>query len=230
MTTANSVLPEHLRADVETLWNYHCLNDALRPADVGIGFGSHDLGVATHIANLYHAGYFPTVVFSGANAPSTVEVFPRGEAVHYREHALELGVPAGAVLAEPEATNTGENLSLTRRLLDACGVKLSSAIIASRPYQQRRVRATALKMWPGVEVSCTALPLSLDDYLLSIGDVDKVINFLVGDTHRVIEYPARGYMEFEEVTEAVVHSFSNLVQAGYTRRLLSSGEGPLSSS
>ncbi|MFJ4770422.1 GNAT family N-acetyltransferase [Streptomyces uncialis] len=34
----------------------------VRPVDVAIGPGSHDLGVATHAADLYRAGLFPTLV------------------------------------------------------------------------------------------------------------------------------------------------------------------------
>lgn len=91
--TAAAAIPPALVDDVQTLWDYHDMHHALTPTDVGIGLGSHDLGVATHTAELYLAGLFPRVLFTGANAPSTLARFPRGEAVHYREHALTLGVP-----------------------------------------------------------------------------------------------------------------------------------------
>ena len=86
-----------MRADVETLWAYHDLHHALRPVDVCIGLGSHDLGVATYTAQLYQQGLFPQIVFTGANAPTTTERFPRGEAVHYRDHAISLGVPTETI-------------------------------------------------------------------------------------------------------------------------------------
>jgi hypothetical protein len=82
-------IPADVRADVETLWNYHHIGHELRPADVGIGLGSHDIGVAFRTAELYHQGMYPLVVFTGANAPTTIDRFPRGEAVHYRERALD---------------------------------------------------------------------------------------------------------------------------------------------
>ena len=103
-----TVLNDQIRADVETLWDFNQMHHHLRPVDLGVGLGSHDLGVATYTAELYHQGMFPRIVFTGANAPTTIERFPRGEAVHYREHALELGVPDSAILVEPKATNTGE--------------------------------------------------------------------------------------------------------------------------
>jgi hypothetical protein len=48
------------------------------------------------------------LVFSGGNSPTTAERFPRGEAVHYAEHAIARGVPRDAFIitirkAWPEA-------------------------------------------------------------------------------------------------------------------------------
>lgn len=41
MPEPSARLPDELRADVETLWNYRSLRHELRPADVGIGLGVH---------------------------------------------------------------------------------------------------------------------------------------------------------------------------------------------
>jgi hypothetical protein len=86
MSTANPVNGQH-HADAKLIWNYHQLGHQLRPCSAGIGLGSHDLGVATLAADLYRAGLFPVLVFSGGNSPTTAARFPRGEAVHYAEHA-----------------------------------------------------------------------------------------------------------------------------------------------
>ncbi|GAB3703119.1 YdcF family protein [Amycolatopsis oliviviridis] len=211
-------LPDDLRADVQTLWDYHDMRHEPRPADVGIGLGSHDLGVATHTADLFHAGMFPLIVFTGANAPTTVARFPRGEAVHYREHALALGVPDAVILVEPAARNTGENITFTRRLLESREV--GSVVLISRPYQQRRAYATCKKLWPEVDVVCASRPLPLDDYVESIGDVDRVINMLVGDTQRIAVYAERGFAIPQEVPDTVTDAYDRLVQAGFTERLI----------
>lgn len=219
-TEPASVLPDELRPDVETLWDYHDMHHTLAPVDVAIGLGSHDLGVATHAAELYHQGLFGLIVFTGANAPTTIERFPRGEAVHYRDHAVELGVPAEVILVEPEARNTGQNIELTRRLLDDQGVTVASAVVISRPYQQRRAYATAAKVWPDLKVICSSRPLPLDDYIASIGDVDRVINMLVGDTQRITVYAEQGFATPQHVPAAVEDAYGRLVAAGYTSRLI----------
>jgi uncharacterized SAM-binding protein YcdF (DUF218 family) len=217
---AETTIWKSLRADVETLWNYHDMRHELHPCDVGIGLGSHDLGVAVIAVDLFHQGMFPRIVFTGANAPTTVDRFPRGEAVHYREYAVEHGVPAEAVLIESRATNTAENLTFTRAVLAGHGIKPRSVLLMSRPYQQRRAFATCRKVWPEVEVLCASRPLALDDYVVSIGDVNRVIDMLVGDTQRIEEYARRGYAISQEMPAEVRAAYDRLVEAGFTSRLV----------
>lgn len=213
-------IPAAIRADVETLWRYHDLRHELRPCDVGIGLGSHDLGVAVIATRLFHEGLFPLIVFTGANAPTTVERFPRGEAVHYREYAVEQGVPVESILVEPRATNTAENLEFSRALLAERRIAVRSVMIMSRPYQQRRAYATCKLMWPEVDVVCASNPLGLDDYVRSIGDLRRVVDMLVGDTQRIEVYAERGFAIPQEMPDEVRAAFERLVAAGYTSRLI----------
>lgn len=220
MTAAAPMIPEQHRQDVETLWDYHDLHHDLRPADIGIGLGSHDLGVAMVATDLYRSGMYPQLVFTGANAPTTVARFPRGEAVHYREYAIEHGIPDTAILVETRATNTGQNFEYTRRLLDEHGITVSSAIVMSRPYQQRRAYSTCKKLWPQLDVLCASHPLSLDDYVAMINDVDRVINMLVGDTQRIAVYADRGFAIPQEMPDTVKAAYHRLAEAGYTSRVI----------
>ncbi|MFG1913830.1 YdcF family protein [Micromonospora sp. NPDC048898] len=213
-------IPDAIRADVETLWSYHDMGHALRPCDVGIGLGSHDLGVAVIATRLFHEGLFPRIVFSGANAPTTVERFPRGEAVHYREYAVEQGVPVESILVEPRATNTAQNLEFSRQLLTEHRIPVTSVLIMSRPYQQRRAYATCRLRWPEVGVVCASNPLELDDYVSSIGDPRRVVDMLVGDTQRIEVYAERGFAIPQEMPDEVRAAFERLVAAGYTSRLI----------
>ncbi|MFE2995336.1 YdcF family protein [Nocardia sp. NPDC059246] len=217
-----TALPAEYRSDVEILWDYNQMQHEPRPVDVGIGLGGHDIGVATYTADLYRAGTFPLIVFTGANAPTTVDRFPRGEAVHFRERAIELGVPADAIMIEPKATNTGDNIDFTRALLGERGYldSIKSVMLISRPYQQRRSYAICRKRWPEVDVVCGSLPLALDDYVTSIGDVDRVINMLVGDTQRIWVYAQKGWAIEQDVPPSVRAAYARLVAAGFSRRLL----------
>lgn len=214
------MLPEEIRSDVEALWEYHNMGHTLRRCDVGIGMGSHDLGVAAVATELFHQGMFPRLVFSGANAPTTIERFPQGEAVAYREYAIENGVPADAILIDTVAANTEQNIRFSRALLEEQGVSVGSVLLMSRPYQQRRAFATCKKVWPEVDVVCYSRPLPLDDYIVSIGDVNKVVYMLVGDTQRIEVYAERGFAIAQEMPDSVRAAFDRLVGAGYTARML----------
>ncbi|MGN9912667.1 YdcF family protein [Phytohabitans sp. LJ34] len=214
------MIREDLRVDVETLWDYHDMHHELRPCDVGIGLGSHDLGVAVVAVDLFHQAMFPRIVFTGANAPTTIDRFPRGEAVHYREYAIENGVPPESVLIETRATNTAENIRFAREVLAEHKIKTRSVIIMSRPYQQRRAFATCKKLWPELDVLCASRPLSLDDYVVSIGDVNRVINMLVGDTQRIEVYAERGFAIAQHMPDEVRAAYRRLVNAGFTSRLV----------
>lgn len=216
----SSPVPQDLRTDVQTLWDYHRLDHELRPVDVAIGLGSHDPDVPVHAAQLYAEGLFPFIVFTGANAPTSLERFPRGEAVHYREIALEHGMPDEAIVLETSARNTGENLSLTRDLLRERGITVASALLISKPYQQRRALATATKLWPEMRFSCTSRQQTVDEHVAGVGDVERFINLLVGDTQRINTYARRGFAAEQPVPQQVEDAFGRLVEAGYTRRLL----------
>jgi hypothetical protein len=202
------------------LWDFHQMHHEPRNTDVAIGLGSHDIGVAEHAADLYHQGRFPLVVFTGANAPTTVGDFPQGEAVAFADRATELGVPRDALLVEPRATNTGENITYTRQLLIDHGHRPQSATLISRPYQQRRAYATVRKVWPSLDVVCSSPLQSLEEYVASIGDERRVLDMLVGDTQRLWVYADRGFAVQQDLTTDARHAYDRLVAAGYTSRLL----------
>jgi hypothetical protein len=142
---------------------------------------------------------FPLIVFTGANAPTTIDRFPRGEAVHYRERALAEGVPDNVIRVEPKARNTGENMTLTRELLAAEGVTPREVMLISRPYQERRAYATCRKLWPEVDIVCTSQRIDLDAYAAGIGDIPRMINVMVGDTQRIRLHAEHGYAIHQDI-------------------------------
>ncbi|MFJ2420727.1 YdcF family protein [Streptomyces brevispora] len=160
-------------------------------------------------------------MFTGGNSPTTAKVFPRGEAVHFREHAIDLGVPSKVILLEPNAANTGQNITFSREVLATAGTHPATVLLVSKPYMERRSFATARKLWPDVEILCASEPLEFDDYLKSIGAEKLVLDMLVGDLQRVIEYPKLGFAIEQEVAEDVHAAYETLIRDGFTSRLAS---------
>ncbi|WP_327349680.1 YdcF family protein [Streptomyces sp. NBC_01321] len=208
------------RADARVIWDFHQVGHEPRPCSAAITLGSLDLGVASTTANLYHAGMFPVVVFTGDTSAATKERFPRGEAIHYREHALSLGVPDEAILLEPKASNTGQNIGFSREVLENAGIAVTTVLLISMPYMQRRAYATCRKLWPEVEPVCVSQPLAFDEYAKTHDDEKQFIDMLMGDMERVMEYPKRGFAIEQHVPERVRDAFDRLRTRGYDSWLL----------
>lgn len=105
------------------------------------------------------------------------------------------------------------------------GVEPRSAIVICRPYQQRRAYATFPAGWPELDVLCTSRQLSLPDYVATIGDASFVVDMVVGDTQRVIEYPTAGFSMDQAVPDPVVRAYQRLVKAGFTSRCIKPSTG-----
>lgn len=149
---------EHARL----IWDYHQLGHELRPCSAAVGLGSYDIGVAQVAADLHHRGMFPVIVFSGRTGPFSDVRLSGSEAHCFREEAIRLGVPAEAILVEPEATNTEQNLRLSRQVLADAGATVQSVMLVCMPYMQRRAYATCRRVWPEVDVVCASAPISLE--------------------------------------------------------------------
>lgn len=206
-------------ADAERLWEYQHMRQPPVTSQVAIGLGSHDIGVADVAAGLYLDGFAPLLVFSGANGPTTRARMPRGEAEHYRERAIDLGVPADVILVEERARNTGENIRFSRALLERRGPYVSSALLVSKPYEERRANATARKLWPEVQWVSASANQTLAEYVEGIGDARLVLDMLVGAHQRLLIYPDQGFAVPVDVPLTVDESFQRLCSSGFTGRL-----------
>lgn len=207
-------------ADARRLWDHHQMGHTLKPCSVAVGLGSHDLGVADTAVDLYERGMAPLLVFTGATSPTTRERMPRGEAVHYHERALERGVPSSAVLVEPNARNTGQNIEFSKKVLEEAGVHPESVLLISKPYEERRAYATARKLWPEVEIVSASTPMTLAAYVDSIQDARLVIDMLVGALQRLLIYPGQGFMISLPVPDDVREAYDRLCHEGFTSRLM----------
>lgn len=204
----------------EVLWEYHRLGEPRRHADAGIVLGCHDLGVADVAADLHHEGRVPVLVCSGGTNPLRPNLFPYGEAAAFAGRLRDRGVPDGAVLTEPAATNTGANIALSRAVLAAAGVRPATVVLVCMPYMQRRASSTCGRLWPAVDAWCASTAAPFAAYVAGIGDARLVIDHMVGDLERVLAYPARGYALPQPVPRPVLDAYRQLVAAGYTRRML----------
>jgi uncharacterized SAM-binding protein YcdF (DUF218 family) len=131
-----------------------------RPADLAIVFGYHvPAGAAARArraARLFLDGVVPRLLFTGG-APH--EPGQDAEAVRMARVALEAGVPALAVLIEPDSDNTFQNVVFSREMLDKLGLLrgLRSVLAVSCPWHMGRVLRVMKKCFPA-EVEVRACP------------------------------------------------------------------------
>ena len=209
--------PDHLAAAL-VLWDYHRLNHELAPSDGILVFGSNDLRVAAHAADLFHAGLAPWIHFSGARGRMT-QHWPETEAAAMARVAREHGVPEAAILIEDRATNTGENIRFSRGLLANSGRSLSTAIIVQKPYMERRTIAALEVQWPEVDFLASSPPLDFHRYCTGELTPGLVAEAMTGDFQRILDYPALGFASEQPVPTAVMEAYLLLTASGLTGQL-----------
>ncbi|GAA3407684.1 hypothetical protein GCM10018952_02080 [Streptosporangium vulgare] len=74
-----------------------------------------------------------------------------------------------------------------------------------------------------MDVVCASGPLALNAYVKSIGDEHLVVDMLVGDLKRVIEYPKLGFAVEQDVPDHVRTAYEHLLRAGFVSPLMTTG-------
>ena len=208
---------------VQVLWDYMLLGHELHPVDCIFVLCSHDIRVADYAIRLFKTGYAPYLLFSGGviqqNAALNV-YWDTTEAEYFARRALAAGIPSDHVLIEDRSTNTGENFVFTRQLLEERELEFHSFIMVQKPYMERRVLATALKLWPDADFMVTSPPISCADYLKGQLPRDAVIQHIVGDFQRIRVYGDKGFQAPQAIPMEVWNAFEELCALGYHQRLV----------
>ena len=101
---------------------------------------------------LYQDGWSPRLVLVGA----ALDKSGPSNAAAMRKKALQAGVPDTAIFLEEESTNTLENATLSKRILDSFGAK--SIILVTSPYHQRRALETFKNVYDKESISIINSP------------------------------------------------------------------------
>ena len=212
------------RALAAKIWDYHKLNQPLSKADAILVLCSYDTVVAERGAQLYLDGWAPWLIFSGGLGTITRRFWREPEADQFARIAVAMGVRREAILIENESTNTGENLSFTKRLLASRHLDPETFIVVQKPYMERRSYATFKKVWPDKRVIVTSPQVSFEEYLARYSNdtlaADEVIAIMVGDLQRIRVYPEKGFQIPQEIPPDVWEAYEALIAAGYDGHLV----------
>lgn len=205
------------------IWDYHHLNHRLEQADVMLVLGGHDLRVPEYAADLFVRGLVPYVVISGgvAHTDDLLKTdWSETEAEKFAEVMMRCGVPKEKISLENQAKNTGDNFSLSRRLIEGQVGRFQSVLVVTKPYMERRAFATGQKQWPDIKLVVTSPQISFDQYTQGAISKDDIINIMMGDLQRIDVYGRKGFQIPQEIPDRVRRAFEELKNLGYTKHLL----------
>lgn len=199
-------------SDLRIIWNALVRRDTLPThADVVILGGCRDLGLAERAAELYHANITRTIITSGYQ-PQSLDVT---ESQLLADHCMKLGVPRKDIIMENDASNTGENITFSARII----TEVESVILIHKPYMSLRFLATAEAQWPVPQPKfyATCQNISFDKYC-EIHGLRNVAHKMLGDMKRMGSYIKEGYQTYQPMSDESQLAFQKLVSAGFSAR------------
>lgn len=199
--------------DAQTLWRFHAVGEEPSAADAIVCLGSYDPRVAVRCAQMLLADVAPIAVVTGGYGNWTRGRFDKPEAEVFAAVIESHGVARQRLIIEPRASNIGENIAFARLALHDREIR--RAVFVTKPQTQRRVWATARKVWPAIELAVTAPALDLMSQAVDDAGLARLIEEMVGDVQRLMEYPVAGFQVAVEVPPEVLHAYRRLRDAGF---------------
>lgn len=192
---------------LKAVGEYMLVETPLARADVCIVFGGrHADELAEHAADLYHKGHFSLVVVTGGVKTAKGLM----EAHQMRDVLLARGVPEDIILVEDRATNTGENVVYSMKLLDdkkGLG-NIGSVLGIGQIHGSRRFIMTLEKHWPEVTKMFSTpnyYPVSRRDWHAD----EKFREDVLREFNKVAPYKEKGFIA-EVDLEAMAKKISAL--------------------
>ena len=216
---------EHKEAlePLQVIWDYLCLNEKPRKADVIVGFGNFNEDIPRRAAELYLQGYAPRILFTGGLGRNTVGLLPESEADRFARVAIGCGVPDEAIIREDKSTNTAENIIFTRKLLEELNIPHDHILGVHQPFMERRITAAMGVYWPELSFSVTSPQVTIREYLEAArgqGITENAsISVIVGDFQRMKLYADKGWQVPQEIPQYAWDAFYRLVELGYDKQL-----------
>lgn len=205
------------------VWDYHIMHHQLEKSDLIMVLWSHDMRVADRAVELMKQWLADLVLFSwgvGRLTSDDSNFSWSTEADKFAARAIDNWISADKIIIENKSTNTWENIKFSFELIKDLGIK--KIILVQKPYMERRTFATFAKQWPweNVEFHVTSPQLSFEEYSNDEIPVEKVINVMIGDLQRIIEYPKKWFQISQEVPDNVMQAYNKLIELWFTKSLI----------
>ena len=208
---------------LQIIWDYLCLNEQPRKADIIVGFGNFNTDIAVRAAELYHKGYAPRILFTGGLGRNTETLFPVSEAERFKRTAMSCGVPEEDIILEDKSRNTRENIEFTREKLRELSLPHAHILGVHQPFMERRIVAAMGVYWPEQSFSVTCPQVSIPEYLKRAKEQgiseNASVSVIVGDFQRIELYAKLGYQLPQYIPDEAWDAYYKLVEMGFDTQL-----------
>ncbi len=208
---------------LQVIWDYLCLHQEPRKADVIVGFGNFNTDIARRAAELYREGYAPKILFTGGLGRNTEGMLPEPEAARFAKVAMACGVPEEDIILEDKSRNTKENIEFTRALLEERGIPHDHILGVHQPFMERRIMAAMGIYWPEQSFTVTCPQVTIPEYLRRAREQgiteNASVSVIVGDFQRIELYARLGYQLPQYIPEEAWKAYHRLVAMGFDQQL-----------
>lgn len=141
---------------IDEYTNFIFLEDKPEKADIIFIPGSDQGALAVRAAELWRDGYAPFILPSGKYSKLKTGFTGEGgfatEWAYFHYILRKQGVPEEAILHEEEAAYTYENALCSRKVTDAAGISVRTAILCCQAYHARRAKLYYQVCFPEAEI------------------------------------------------------------------------------
>ena len=198
------------------LWEYMSSFSRNKACDAIVVCCSYDLRVCDHACDLIKLGLSDKLVLSGNTGNWTKHIWSTPEAIIFRDRALSNGVDENKIIIEQQATNFGENITFSKKLLP----QAKAVTFVSKPSSLLRVKLTVEAQWPEITSYVSSPVINFPHEISNVVGILGVINEMVGDIERVQEYPSLGFQTPHELPKEILDAWSYLVTQGFIEHLI----------
>ena len=198
------------------IWSYLASVKSVDIADAVVLCCSYDLRVCEHACDLIRSGRSNKLIISGNTGNWTKHIWSKTESSIFKEHAILKGVNEHQIQVESKATNFGENIRFSKKLLP----NAQRVIFVSKPNSLMRVKLTVESQWPGIQPYFSSPEIRFPEEVSNIVGVLGVINEMVGDIERIQKYPDMGFQVHHELPETIIESWKYLISQGFIEHMM----------
>ena len=198
------------------IWEYMSAFKSRSKSDAIVVCCSYDLRVCDHACDLVKEGVSDVLVISGKFGNWTQHIWNKPEAEVFYERAIENRIQGEQILIETEASNFGENITYSRRLIP----EAETVTFVSKPNSLLRVKLTAEAQWPEVKAIVSSPDIRFPSEVSNFIGVLGVINEMVGDIERIQKYPDLGFQASYRLPEKILQHWAYLIEQGFTAHLM----------